>query len=453
MNFYSSQYLLITIFAIISSSTSLQDEKIIYFPIILNFNAYFTNAYCGLPSQKILLSLDQELQVTWTDTIHYKILNSRTAKEINQTKISFRKINLFGNTISDKILFINDKNSVNNISKTENITIDDFWFVTIENSRGYDSRVGGIGLTYKFLYEEYSLIHQFKKNNLINYLSYGFIPPSLFNKNNSNSNNSNDTKNNEGLIFFGGIPKDYINNKFRYNCKVTEKYNFWSCDLPYILFGKISYNSNINNTLFFENNNYAYFNGAERRSLAPEDFTLFLKHNYFKDAINNRTCEYHLIGMNYVFECVCNIKSNFPDITFIFDNYQYKFTSEELFEYYGVGNCLFLIQSNHLRNNNFVFGSSFLNKFISNFDYETKYITFYSENQINKIDLNKFRNLTRINLNIIGIIIFLLIVCVIFYIRKKIKNMKLKKDALLDENNDKNKIKKMNKEEEGYELN
>ena len=445
--FYYPNLIIISLILSSSLSDNIYKDKIIYIPIILNFNAYFSNIYIGDPPQKLLLPLDQELQITWADTIHYKKEDSLSSKDINKTKLSFRKVNLFGNTISDKISFINNDIDINyNNNSTNNITIDDFWFVVIGNSRGYDSRVGGIGLSYIFSYEEYSLIHHFKKNNIINYLSYGFIPPSLIINNNLNESNINK----EGFIFFGGLPKKYILNKYRYNCKVTEKYNFWSCNLPYIFFGEITYYSNPNNTLFFENNNYAYFNGAERRILAPEDFMSFLKHNYFKDEIINGTCKYYLYGMNYVFDCFCNIINIFPNITFIFDNYQYKFTSEELFDYYGGGKCLFLIQGNHLRKNNFVFGVPFLNKFISNFDYETKYITFYSENKINEIDLNKFFKKREFNKYIIGIFIFILIFGLISYIRKVILNRKFKKDLLLVKNK---KNKKISHEDEGYELN
>lgn len=454
MNFILFVYLLIKFISPIISTIFLENEykeKIIYFPIVLNFNAFYTNIYFGEPPQKIQLSLDQELQVTWTDTIHYKQENSINSKEINETTISFRRVNLFGKTISDTIMFNSNEDYLYN--NTNNISIDDFWFVVVGNSRGYDSRVGGIGLSFKFADERYSLIHHLKKNNLITQLNYGYIPFSLVISNNLTDNNSNISLNQEGLIFFGGIPKNYIVNKYRYNCKVTEKYNFWSCELPYILFGEITYNNNFNNTLFFENKNYAYFNGAERRILAPEDFMSFLKHNYFRENILNETCKYYLYGMNYVFECICNIKNNFPDINFIFNNYQYKFTSEELFSYYGGGNCLFLIQGNHLRKNNFVFGTPFLNKFISNFDYETKLITFYSEKQIKEIDLFNFFQKRNINKYIIGIFLILFIIAILVYIRRKIIMKKYKKDLLLIKNKGKNKIKKINKEEEGYELN
>ncbi len=434
------------------------EEKIIYFPITLNFNSYYANIYLGEPPQQLFLSLDQELQVTWADTIHYKQENSLTSKYINKTTISFRKINLFGETISDKISLINKTSTNKNMSlnMTKNITIDKFWFVVIGNSRGYDSRVGGIGLAYKFSDEAYSLIHHLKNNKLIIHLSYGFIPPALIikddNNNSTNNINSENNLNKEGLIFFGGMPKKYIANRYRYNCKVTNKYNFWSCELPYIFIGDISYDNNANN-LYFENKNYAYFNGAERRILAPEDFMTFLKFNYFKNEITNGTCKYYLYGMNYVFECICIIKNTFRNISFIFNDYQYKFTPDDLFEYYGGGNCLFLIQGNHLRKNNFIIGTPFLKKFISNFDYETKYITFYSEKQIEGINLYKIFYWKKIKRYIIGIIFVVIIVGIILYIRRRIRIKKHKKELLLEiKSKGKNKIKKMNEEEEGYEL-
>ena len=102
-------YYIIIILLTLSSSISNDKyiEKIIYFPIKLNFNAYFIDIYIGNPYQKLLLALDQELQVTWADTIHYNRLLSQTLREINKTKLSFRHVNLYGNTISDQITFIN----------------------------------------------------------------------------------------------------------------------------------------------------------------------------------------------------------------------------------------------------------------------------------------------------------------------------------------------------------
>jgi hypothetical protein len=322
--------------------------------------------------------------------------------------------------------------------------------------RGYDNRVGGIGLAYKFADEKYSLIHQLKEKNIINHLSYGFIPSLLINTYEKNENeNINETllnnKNKDGIVFFGGIPKNYIFNKYRYNCKLTEKYNFWSCELSHVFIGDINKNNNSEN-IYFENNNYAYFNAAEMRILAPRDFIIFLKINYFQNELLDGDCKYYMYG-TYIFECKCELRDKFPNISFIFNNYKYTFTSSELFKDYGGGLCHFLIQDNSLRHNNFLFGAPFMSKVISNFDYETKYITFYSPNKLEEINIKELFHPSQIKRYLIIFGIFLFIIGFILLIKKKLGERKHKKDLLLKiKSKGKEKIKKMNNEEEGYEL-
>ena len=262
-----------------------------------------------------------------------------------------------------------------------------------------------------------------------------------------------ENKNKDGLVFFGGVPKNYINNKYRYNCKVTEKYNFWSCELPYIYIGAINKYNNSEN-LYFTNKNYAYFNAAERRILAPKDFMSFLKINYFLDDLNNQNCKYYMYGHNHLFECKCEIKDKLPNISFIIGSYKYTFSSSELFINYGGGFCQFVIQENHLRENNFLIGTPFLQKFISNFDYETKYISFYSVKQLEQIDLEELFHPSHLVRNLVIIGIILLFIGVFFLTRKKLIDRKAKKELLLNmKSRGKEKIKEMNNEEEGYELN
>ena len=206
---------------IISFNLSIEDdkykEKIIYFPIQLKYRAFYTNIYIGEPEVKVLLPLDQEMQILWADTGGYRIENSLTSKEINKTEISFRYNTFYGKTISDKICLRNNIDIKTNeiVKDTTNVTLDDFWFIMVGHIRGYDNRVGGIGLAYKFADEKYSLIHQLKEKNIINHLSYGFIPSLLINTYEKNENeNINETllnnKNKDGIVFFGGIPKNYI---------------------------------------------------------------------------------------------------------------------------------------------------------------------------------------------------------------------------------------------------
>ena len=455
-------FLFITFLILISTLEEKKyEEKIIYLPIELNFQAFYANIYIGEPRAKILLPLDQELQIFWAESYYYNPENSITSKFINETKISFRYMNFYGKTISDKICLSNNINITNNeiVNNTKNVIVDDFWMIKVGNIRGFDNRVGGIGLAYKFVDERYSLIHELKKRKLISHLSYGFIPPSLINsyeKNESINISINDTihdkKNKDGVTFFGGIPKNYIFNKYRYNCKLSEKYNFWSCELPYVFIGEINKNNNTEN-IYFENGNYAYFNAAERRILAPKDFIYFLKTNYFFDELLNGDCKFYLYGANHVFECKCELQDKFPNVSFIFNNYKYTLTSSELFTEYGGGFCHFLIQENHMRKNNFAFGTPFMSKFISNFDYETKYISFYTENKLEEIDIEELFHPSHLKRYLMILGLFLLIIGLIYFTRKKLGERQHKKDLLLKiKSKGKEKIKKMNSEEEGYEL-
>ena len=154
---------------IISFNLSIEDdkykEKIIYFPIELKYRAFYTNINIGEPEVKVLLPLDQEMQILWADSGGYRVENSSTSKVINDTEISFRYNRFYGKTISDKICLKNNVDIKNNeiVNDTANVTLDDFWFIMVGHIRGYDNRVGGIGLAYKFADEKYSLIHQLKK--------------------------------------------------------------------------------------------------------------------------------------------------------------------------------------------------------------------------------------------------------------------------------------------------
>ena len=447
---------------IISFNLSIEEEKykekIIYFPIQLSYRAFYANIYIGEPEVKVLLPLDQEMQILWADSGGYRVENSSTSKVINDTEISFRYNRFYGKTISDKICLRNniDINTNEIVNDTKNIILDDFWFIKVGYIRGYDNRVGGIGLAYKFADERYSLIHQLKEKNIISHLSYGFIPSLLINtyeqsENEKINETSFNNKNKDGIVFFGGIPKNYIFNKYRYNCKLTEKYNFWSCELSHVFIGEINKNNNSEN-IYFENNNYAYFNAAEMRILAPREFIIFLRINYFQNELLDGTCKYYMYG-TYIFECKCELRDKFPNISFIFNNYKYTFTSSELFKDYGGGLCHFLIQDNSLRKDNFLFGAPFMSKFISNFDYETKYITFYSPNKLEELDVKELLNPSQIKRYLIILGIFFLIIGLFFLIKKKLGERKHKKDLLLKiKSKGKEKIKKMNSEEEGYEL-
>ena len=52
---------------------------------------------------------------------------------------------------------------------------------------------------------------------------------------------------------------------------------------------------------------------------------IYLKKNYLKKYLENKTCNYILYPMNHRFECEYNIIKNLDKLTFFFDSFQFIF--------------------------------------------------------------------------------------------------------------------------------
>lgn len=401
---------LFLIIQLIGFSLGSNKEKVIKLPFKKYYGGYYMQLKVGEPSQILFHGIDQGLTVTWTDSMFFDVDKSNSVKIIKEDgQLKFQKIRLFGKEIEDTVSFSNDEE--------KNILLPKFPFYVIPNTRGYNSRVGGIGLAYKFTDNKYSLIHQMKDNNLISNSSFGIIPPK--------------PEEEVGTIFFGGIPPEFINGKIHTSCSVVGNYANWACDLSYVFFGEISY---VYDNIYYNNRDYAYFQLAEKRILAPDKFMEHLKNKIFKQYLDDQSCSYSLYGMNRRFECTCSVGSSLPDFNFIFDSHSYKLSGRELMEVDHGDYCVFMIYSNHIRNNNWIFGTIFLSKYYSVFNYEDKQVSFYSNNESVYVDLDSIFPWKKI-LRIVGyIIIALVTICIMFYVYIKIKSKKKRRMKKLIEN-------------------
>ena len=381
------------------------EEKFIKYPFKTNFGGYYMELFIGNPTQKIYHGIDQGLTVTWTDYSMYSPDKSSTKHIIkDDTQLKFQNMRLYGKEITDDIIFLNDNK--------KDIIMNSFPFFLISNSRGYNSRVGGIGLAYKFTDTKYSLVHQLKQHNLISSLSFSLIPP------NQNENN--------GTIYFGPIPLELTYNKKLSSCSIVGRYANWACDLSYIFFGEISY---VYDNVYFNNKDYAYFQSAEKRILAPGKFMKYLNSTVFKEHIQNKKCFYEMYGMNFQFQCNCDIGYSLPDFNFVFDSISYTFTAKDLFEINHGDVCNFLIVSNHIRDNNWIFGTSFLKHYITKFDYEDKSVNFYysSDKKVEAVDLDAIFPWKRI-LRYIGYFALVLVsLSIVVYVIMRLKAKKKRK--------------------------
>lgn len=387
---------------IMTINCSLEENKIVAIPYKVFFGAYYFYLQLGKPSQMLFHAIDQEREFTWTSNDYYIREKSTTVKVLKETNLRFRDLNMYGSILEERL------------NLTADNLLNDFPFWVINNTRGFNSRIGGIGFAYKFRDKRYSIIHRLKEDGQINYLSYSFVP----------------LNQDEGTFYLGGILPNSISNKKQSSCKVTGKYSNWACDLSYVFFGNISY---VYDNVYYNNHDYAFFQVGDRRILAPDAFINYLNNSYFQSHILNGECSIS-ISMNKVFECNCDIIPKLQEVYFIFDSKAYLFKASELFEANN-SKCTFLITSNHIRDNNWLFGTVFLNRYISLFDYNAGKVTFYSNEEINTIDLDKlfpWKKLMKWSLYVIGIIL-LAILGRYLYSRHKKRRLRYNKDQFIIE--------------------
>ena len=251
----------------------------------------------------------------------------------------------------------------------------------------------GIGLTFHFDNEKYSLIHQLYNSGFINSKKFYFVPPK---------------KDIKGELYIGGIPKEKLENKYKSRCFLIKNSKKWSCDLNkvhIIINETIDIYNPINETVTFTSN----FNNI----IAPQNFITFLKKKYINKLTDSGKCKNRRInakkGNNFKIACKCEILFNeLHYITFILNNYEYKISIDELFQY-DHGLCELLINGEINRTDEWIIGSLFYNKHIMEFNYESKSISFYS-NEI--IKYNGFIDIDKIT---ISKNLFKFIICFLFF--------------------------------------
>ena len=208
----------------------------------------------------------------------------------------------------------------------------------------------------------------------------------------------NYNKENNDILFFGEIGEkiknDLLKNrniitKFDMNQKLIKKYNKWGFKLDGIVVEK--------NTGLIKNvkhKYFAYFNIIEDRIFVPDKIMEYLISRIFNNYIKNKICFVTEYGDKKFINCykkkINKEKNFFPNIIFVVDNYSFKLTFNDLFiNSINSNEIIFIIQKNYydIDTSIILFGSRFLKKYITEFDFEQKKIIFHSENILPKINL------------------------------------------------------------------
>ena len=217
-----------------------------------------------------------------------------------------------------------------------------------------------IGLSYKYDDERFSIVHSLKQERIISHLSFAF-------------NRVFSSTSSKPQMYFGGIPQT-VKNKYKYKAsfKVNESHKEWGINLLNVRIGNESFNFDYNNTF------YSYLNTKDSIIKAPLSFMKFLNESIFNELYKQRKCSYRY-GRTHSIDCFMREIDTFPTITFHFDGYLFSFNIYSLFNVVERGEFgLFLIRSNEYNDYQWVFGNMLFENYLTEFDYETHLITFYS---------------------------------------------------------------------------
>ena len=241
----------------------------------------------------------------------------------------------------------------------------------------------GLGSYYSD--ESFSFLHRLKSEKQINQLIFGFVPHVESNRKN-------------GSVYYGGVPYTVRENKTSYTCKVTTRDSSWGCPIDKVYVNNIEY----------KNRNYAYLNANRREVLVPQSFYGFIKEKILLLYIDDKICTEELYNENYYFRCRESVKNTIKEIRFDFGKFSLRMTNYFLC---GGGSCDFLLQYNPYTNNTWVIGAAFISEYDVFFNYEDRSISFYFENDYNKVILIK-------EICVFIIVVGFIMLIVLFYFKK-----------------------------------
>ena len=255
---------------------------------------------------------------------------------------------------------------------------------------------------YKFNDESFSLTHQLYKKKLISRLSFSLV-------------NMNTT---QKSLVFGKPPID--TKKESANLNVKSQYNTWGSDLSYIFIDRVSY---LSKNTYYKNKYYSFFDTGIAGMLVPTDFYNFLMENVFKKYIETKQCGNIVFSERFYFVCDNDVVDKIPDLIFVFEDKGLRIKSKYLFSKMGQ-NSDFRISENTVMENTFILGTSFISEFDTIFDYESNKISFFSNTQIEKINLDILFPLRRVIQVITISILFFISLFAYKYIKKYMKRRK-----------------------------
>lgn len=360
------------------TSTS-QDNKIISIPIVTFLGRYNLKCNFGIEMGSKNLEINMDIDYLLISGNESQILAMKDSKIIlNQTYLEFEGNQEKAFLCQSKITLIN-QNPLNM-----------FYYLSTKY------RLNDIfPLAYHYSNNAFSVIHSLYNTNEIDQLGFGFYLQRRLDEM-------------EGFLYLGGIPNKLIE-QFPYHksCKVNSKYYQWGCVLQEIIINNITYIS-------YEKN---HFQSNIKNYVVPFRFWNFMFDNYFTKASKNANCSFSdSLGIN-LFLCPCHNLNLTLNIDIVLEGIILSL-DQNAFMYTYLNKCILQFEVIEQYKDEWIFGTSFLNRYLTYFNYTKGEITFYQKKQfrqyIKPISNNNYTHIKsclilNITLNVINILFIIII--------------------------------------------
>ena len=247
-----------------------------------------------------------------------------------------------------------------------NITFNIFYYNNL-NTQHYPLSYQNLPLSYKFYNNSFSLIYSMLNASMISHALFAIEP----------------IDQRKGYFHMGGVPKESIDNKYKATLTVDQNYDTWGTNLDYI---KI-------NSHIFRYKRYINFQANISELYVSIDFLNFLNTSLLMPYLSDNRCRYEDRYYKKYYECQCGVFNSFPTISFMINGTLFEFQMKNMKdrpERKDNENCTLLLVNteSEMNNSQFIFGTFFLQNFISVFDYESSSITFYSNFPFSSLNYN-----------------------------------------------------------------
>ena len=345
-------------------------------PVSLNEEERMCLEFCfGTPKACHLLTIHPQSFLIWVMDARSKILDKKKLI-YDATKSTTGRYN---QSIIE-IKLDTDKTLKGNVAFDRIYTKDSFLFrgvflSAIASNHYTDEGMIGLGYRGHPFEERYSFINQLFFNGLIYHKVF--------------TQSFKDDEN--GLITFGEIPKEIVNNYKKYGrCSALNvekdgkiyKNRKWECGIDGINFGD-EYDEKVIHILVNSRTSCFSF---RTRALVPKEIFNFFANNYFSELIKNNICERLLIGKYDTIKCDREIIDG-PKINLIFGDWAMSLPVNKLITYNKKTKSYEFIFYNKKNFEHWSLGRPVVRLFHMVYDYQNQEIGFYSEKNV--IYINK----------------------------------------------------------------